>query len=84
MPDGAVTFHRQVLKSPVTLSATESTSGAFRYVNVKVDIDNPLEDDAPLGALQLDFANKVIGGGVLDRVRTIVYSALASKQLLSY
>ncbi|KAG0025902.1 hypothetical protein BGZ81_006769 [Podila clonocystis] len=29
--------------------------------------DNPLEDDAPLGALQLDFANKVIGGGVLDR-----------------
>ncbi|KAF8935700.1 hypothetical protein BGZ52_007003 [Haplosporangium bisporale] len=68
MPDGAVTFHRQVLKTPVTLTAAErDATGDFRYVNVKVDIDNPLEDDAPLGALQLDFANKVIGGGVLDR-----------------
>ncbi|KAF9313621.1 hypothetical protein BG003_005002, partial [Podila horticola] len=68
LPDGAVTFHRQVLKSPVTLSSIErDASGTFRYVNVKVDIDNPLEDDAPLGALQLDFSNKVIGGGVLDR-----------------
>ncbi|KAF9376014.1 hypothetical protein CPB97_011082 [Podila verticillata] len=68
MPEGVVTFHRQVLKTPVTLNAAErDAAGDFRYVDVKVDIDSPLEDDAPLGALQLDFANKVIGGGVLDR-----------------
>jgi hypothetical protein len=82
VPEGVVTFHRQVLKTPVTLSAAErDASGDFRYVNIKVDIDNPLEDDAPLGALQLDFANKVIGGGVLDRVRRISCSAMAPKQL---
>lgn len=40
----------------------------FRYSNVQIELDAPLEDDAPLGALQLDFANKVIGGGVLGRV----------------
>ncbi|KAG0326773.1 hypothetical protein BG004_002905 [Podila humilis] len=68
MPQGAVTFHRQVLRTPVTRSSIEQvTAKPFRYAKVKVEPDSPLEDDAPLGALQLDFANKVIGGGVLGR-----------------
>ncbi|KAF9094463.1 hypothetical protein BGX29_009487 [Mortierella sp. GBA35] len=69
MPSGVVTFHRQVLNEAVTLDASEMLNQApfFRYSNVRIESDSPLEDDAPLGALQLDFANKVIGGGVLGR-----------------
>ncbi|CAO3564109.1 unnamed protein product [Mortierella alpina] len=70
MPQGAVTYHRQVLNTPITLRKDERLrEDAFGYVQVRVERDSPLEDDSPLGALQLDFANKVIGGGVLDRVR---------------
>ncbi|KAK3812526.1 MAG: hypothetical protein JOS17DRAFT_762503 [Linnemannia elongata] len=68
MPTGAVTFHRQVLNDTITLDSGEMLNLApFRYSNVQIELDAPLEDDAPLGALQLDFANKVIGGGVLGR-----------------
>ncbi|KAF8970756.1 hypothetical protein BGZ46_010400, partial [Entomortierella lignicola] len=66
MPKGTVTFHRQVLKTRVALGEKERVSKEpFYYVNVTVDGESPLEDQAPDGALQLDFANKVIGGGVL-------------------
>ncbi|KAF9362790.1 hypothetical protein BGX34_005493 [Mortierella sp. NVP85] len=66
MPQGTVTFHRQVLKTPVLLEDNERVSTEpFCYVQVRVDVDSPLEDESPPGALQLDFANKVIGGGVL-------------------
>ncbi|KAF9586211.1 hypothetical protein BGW38_008524 [Lunasporangiospora selenospora] len=68
LPQGFVTFHRQVLKTPVTLDRRERINdAAFQYIQVQVDRDSPLEDDAPLGSLQLDFANKNIGGGVLGR-----------------
>ncbi|KAG0295246.1 hypothetical protein BGZ96_012245 [Linnemannia gamsii] len=68
MPIGVVTFHRQVLNETITLDAGEMLNQApYRYPNVRIELDAPLEDDAPLGALQLDFANKVIGGGVLGR-----------------
>lgn len=68
MPTGVVTFHRQVLNDTITLDSGEMLNQApFRYSNVQIELDAPLEDDAPLGALQLDFANKVIGGGVLGR-----------------
>ncbi|KAF9125801.1 hypothetical protein BGW39_007142 [Mortierella sp. 14UC] len=68
MPNGVVTFHRQVLNKTVTLEPGEMLNQApFFYSNVKIELDSPLEDDAPLGALHLDFANKVIGGGVLGR-----------------
>ncbi|KAF8948509.1 hypothetical protein BGZ47_004473 [Haplosporangium gracile] len=68
VPTGVVTFHRQVLNETVTLDSDEMLNQApFRYSNVKIELDAPLEDDAPPGALQLDFANKVIGGGVLGR-----------------
>lgn len=75
MPTGVVTFHRQVLNETITLDSGEMLNQAqFRYPNVQIELDAPLEDDAPPGALQLDFANKVIGGGVLGRVsnRTVV------------
>jgi len=69
VPQGTVTFHRQVLKTPVLLEDGERVSTEpFTYVQVRVDVDSPLEDESPLGALQLDFANKVIGGGVLGHV----------------
>ncbi|KAF8927394.1 hypothetical protein BGZ58_010422, partial [Dissophora ornata] len=66
LPQGAVTYHRQVLQTPISLEQDERISKEeFCYVKVRVDVDSPLEDEAPPGALQLDFANKVIGGGVL-------------------
>ncbi|KAF9349762.1 hypothetical protein BGX26_011984 [Mortierella sp. AD094] len=66
MPKGTVTFHRQVLKARVTLDEEERISKeSFCYVQVQVDGESPLEDQAPDGALQLDFANKIIGGGIL-------------------
>ncbi|KAF9116171.1 hypothetical protein BGX27_004511 [Mortierella sp. AM989] len=68
MPKGTVTFHRQVLKARVTLDDGERISKEpFCYVQVQVDGESPLEDQAPDGALQSDFANKMIGGGVLGR-----------------
>ncbi|KAG0281784.1 hypothetical protein BGZ95_010437 [Linnemannia exigua] len=59
---------QQILNETVTLEPGEMFNQApFSYSDVKIELDAPLEDDAPLGALQLDFANKVIGGGVLGR-----------------
>ncbi|KAF9210312.1 hypothetical protein BGZ59_009603 [Podila verticillata] len=68
MPTGTVTYHRQVLKKPVYLTSEEGviSQGTFKLSSVVVDTVNGLET-APQGALQLDFANKNIGGGALDR-----------------
>ncbi|KAG0250174.1 hypothetical protein BG011_008594 [Mortierella polycephala] len=67
MPTGTVTFHRQVLKRPAYLSPDERLSqDAFCFRKVTVDSTHPLEE-APPGALQLDFANKNIGGGTLEK-----------------
>ncbi|CAO3565275.1 unnamed protein product [Mortierella alpina] len=67
MPQGTVTYHRQVLKKPAYLRPGERLSSLdFALSNVTVDASTPIED-APEGALQLDFANKNIGGGVLDK-----------------
>ncbi|KAF9909962.1 hypothetical protein BX616_011007 [Lobosporangium transversale] len=90
MPQGTVTFHRQVLESPITLNEAERVSSeAFSYVQVHVDVDNPLEDEAPSGALQLDFANKVIGGGVLgygavqEEIRFLICPELITSRLFT-
>ncbi|KAF9927700.1 hypothetical protein FBU30_002964 [Linnemannia zychae] len=67
MPQGTVTFHRQVLKKPVYLTADERWRRKdFSLSNVTVDWMTSIEE-APQGALQLDFANKNIGGGTLDK-----------------
>ncbi|KAK3846535.1 MAG: hypothetical protein J3R72DRAFT_242329 [Linnemannia gamsii] len=67
MPQGTVTYHRQVLKKPTYLAADERwKSDNFNLSNVAVDWSTPLEE-APRGALQLDFANKNIGGGALEK-----------------
>ncbi|KAG0054671.1 hypothetical protein BGZ83_010691 [Gryganskiella cystojenkinii] len=72
MPTGAVTYHRQVIKKPVYLKVDRDNhddagvQDGFTFRTVKVDSVSPLEE-APQGALQLDFANKNIGGGALDR-----------------
>ncbi|KAG0316465.1 hypothetical protein BG000_004858 [Podila horticola] len=68
MPTGTVTYHRQVLRKPVYLTSEEGVinQDTFKLSSVAVDTVNGLET-APQGALQLDFANKNIGGGALDR-----------------
>src|SRR5690554_6883011 len=69
VPTGTVTFHRQVLKKPAYLSPDERLNqDAFCFRKVTVDSTHPLEE-APPGALQLDFANKNIGGGTLEKVQ---------------
>lgn len=71
VPTGTVTYHRQVLRKPVYLTSEEGVinQDTFKLSSVVVDAVNGLET-APQGALQLDFANKNIGGGALDRVST--------------
>ncbi|KAF8947238.1 hypothetical protein BGZ47_009867 [Haplosporangium gracile] len=67
MPRGTVTYHRQVLKKPAYLTDNERwKKDDFTLSNVAVDWSIPLEE-APQGALQLDFANKNIGGGALEK-----------------
>ncbi|KAG0258857.1 hypothetical protein DFQ27_004407 [Actinomortierella ambigua] len=67
MPSGTVTYHRQVLQERVDLkTARRIRSEPFGFSKVVVDLDGPLED-SPVGTLQLDFANKNLGGGALER-----------------
>ncbi|KAF8924154.1 hypothetical protein BGZ58_002106 [Dissophora ornata] len=67
MPAGTVTYHRQVLKKPTYLAAGERlTDDDFCFSKVTVDSMTPIEE-APQGALQLDFANRNIGGGTLEK-----------------
>ncbi|KAG0223863.1 hypothetical protein BGW42_005507, partial [Actinomortierella wolfii] len=67
MPNGTVTYHRQVLQRPVDLKkAKRVRTEPFQFSKVTVDLDGPLED-SPVGTLQLDFANKNLGGGALER-----------------
>lgn len=72
VPTGTVTYHRQVLRKPVYLTSEEGVinQDTFKLSSVVVDAINGLET-APQGALQLDFANKNIGGGALDRVSPV-------------
>ncbi|KAF9960634.1 hypothetical protein BGZ65_011934, partial [Modicella reniformis] len=66
MPQGTVTFHRQVLKKPAYLNPREMVSQeGFSFSKVTVDSITPIEE-APQGALQLDFANRNLGGGALE------------------
>ncbi|KAF9108854.1 hypothetical protein BGX27_008190 [Mortierella sp. AM989] len=67
MPQGTVTFHRQILKKPAYLNEGEMLRGeGFKFSPVTVD-SVALIEDAPQGALRLDFANRNIGGGALDK-----------------
>ncbi|KAF9919055.1 hypothetical protein BX616_002403 [Lobosporangium transversale] len=67
MPQGTVTYHRQVLKRPVYLNPNDQLKeDSFKFTKVIVDSITPIEE-APQGALQLDFANRNIGGGTLDK-----------------
>jgi poly(ADP-ribose) glycohydrolase len=59
-PRGKVSFQRQTLKTlPNWAASTKPLS--------KLTISDSLIEDAQ-GLLQVDFANKMIGGGVLGRV----------------
>jgi len=59
MPTGFVSFHRQVLDDfPDWETCAEQLS------NLKIEQEGAIEDKGD-GLLQVDFANKLIGGGVL-------------------
>ncbi|KAF9435556.1 hypothetical protein BGZ76_006053 [Entomortierella beljakovae] len=67
MPQGTVTYHRQVLKKPVFFTPGEMLRGeGFKFSKVTIDSVKLIEQ-APNGALRLDFANKNLGGGALDK-----------------
>lgn len=61
MPEGVVTFSRLTLDADDTPSFESSTSTFNKVLLLK---DGTIEDCT--GALQLDFANKYLGGGVLN------------------
>ena len=60
VPTGTVTFTRQVLQSPPNW---ESQS---QFTRLHVTSDGTIEDNG-YGMLQMDFANKYVGGGVLGQ-----------------
>eukprot|EP00053_Salpingoeca_punica_P015769 m.145920 g.145920 ORF g.145920 m.145920 type:complete len:690 (-) comp16795_c0_seq3:1113-3182(-) len=59
MPCGSLTFQRQAIMEPVEWKTSKSA-----VPKVKVFADGTIEDHG-IGMLQVDFANKRIGGGVL-------------------
>ena len=61
VPEGVLTFKRQVLSDDEMPKISESEK-KFRKVIIK--LDGTIEDCS--GTLQLDFANKYLGGGVLN------------------
>ncbi|KAF9581542.1 hypothetical protein BGW38_001407 [Lunasporangiospora selenospora] len=89
MPKGTVTYHRQVLRKPLYMIPGERRwDEAFAFSKVALDATTPLEE-APQGALQLDFANRNIGGGSLDRgavqeeIRFMICPELIVSRLIS-
>jgi poly(ADP-ribose) glycohydrolase len=61
VPNGVLTFSRKCLTRNKVPSFAESTKNLAK---VLIFLDGTIEDCA--GALQLDFANKYLGGGVLN------------------
>lgn len=59
-PTGTVTFTRQVLSSPPDWGSMS------RFTKLHVTADGTIED-CGYGMLQVDFANKYVGGGVLGQ-----------------
>ncbi|KJE92319.1 poly(ADP-ribose) glycohydrolase, variant 1 [Capsaspora owczarzaki ATCC 30864] len=59
MPTGTLTFERQLITASFDWASCTST-----LTKLLVRTTGTIEDDAP-GLLQLDFANKCIGGGVI-------------------
>ncbi|XP_068725085.1 poly(ADP-ribose) glycohydrolase-like isoform X1 [Montipora capricornis] len=61
MPTGTLTFQRQIVKSG-DMPAWERCSASFGKIHVSTK--GTIEDNG-IGFLQVDFANKYIGGGVI-------------------
>ncbi|KAG8190782.1 hypothetical protein JTE90_005818 [Oedothorax gibbosus] len=84
-PTGTVTFHRQCLKDIQSKNWRGSTKG-IRSVVVKSD--GLIESDGH-GMLQVDFANKFIGGGVLghgcvqEEIRFVICPELIVSRLFT-
>lgn len=63
-PQGSLTFHRHVMSDSQFPDWSELDT---RLCSLEVRSDGMIEDDG-IGMLQMDFANKYIGGGVLNHV----------------
>ncbi|KAG0324438.1 hypothetical protein BGZ99_001820 [Dissophora globulifera] len=77
-------------KRPINLDNRQRiNNGHLPCVTVSIDRESPLEDEAPPGALQLDFANKIIGGGVLgngavqEEIRFVICPELIVSRLFT-
>ncbi|CAB3977379.1 poly(ADP-ribose) glycohydrolase-like [Paramuricea clavata] len=84
-PHGTISFKRQVLKPD---EAPKWNSSQTRLCRLRVSSDGTIEDDAP-GLLQVDFANQMIGGGVLgegcvqEEIRFAICPELIVSRLLT-
>ena len=78
-PAGCVTFRRQQLEQPYEWSLKEST-----LTNLKIDNEGRIED-AEYNTLKVDFANKMLGGGVLSGgcVQEEIYFLICPEMIIS-
>ncbi|KAI6657703.1 Poly(ADP-ribose) glycohydrolase-like [Oopsacas minuta] len=78
-PAGCVTFRRQQLEQPYEWSLKDCT-----LTNLKIDNKGRIED-ANENTLKVDFANKIIGGGVLSGgcVQEEIYFLLCPEMMIS-
>jgi len=83
VPDGNITFRRQILRQRPNWDQASSP-----LTDVTIIDQGTIEDDA-VGALQVDFANKLIGGGVLghgcvqEEIRFTICPELAVARLFT-
>ncbi|GAB0097343.1 Poly(ADP-ribose) glycohydrolase [Sergentomyia squamirostris] len=87
MPTGVVTFSRRYV-DPRYLPRWDEADVQFRSIKVDVRIDGTIEEDGK-GLLQVDFANKFVGGGVLasgcvqEEIRFVICPELLISRLFT-
>lgn len=83
MPKGVVTFTRQVLNNPPNWESSET-----QLTRLHITCDGTIEDNG-YGMLQVDFANRLVGGGVTghglvqEEIRFIINPELIVSRLFT-
>jgi poly(ADP-ribose) glycohydrolase len=81
--EGNVSFHRQTLNDFPKWSQSKNT-----IPEIKISTDGTIEDDG-INMLQVDFANKIVGGGVLghgcvqEEIRFLINTELIISRLFT-
>uniref|UniRef100_A0A1B0GHX2 poly(ADP-ribose) glycohydrolase n=1 Tax=Lutzomyia longipalpis TaxID=7200 RepID=A0A1B0GHX2_LUTLO len=87
MPTGVVTFSRRFV-DPRYLPRWDESTATFHGIRVEVRTDGTIEEDGR-GLLQVDFANKFVGGGVLasgcvqEEIRFVICPELLISRLFT-